>query len=84
MELSEKIQKQIAAGFSVSDIKENLQAEGHDKAEIEKELSQHSAAVQSTGHVSTKAVLIGNRLQSFRKMHSFTIRFNFLKNFLLT
>lgn len=59
MELSEKIQKQIAAGFSASDINENLQAEGYDKAEIEKELSQHRTAEQSTGQVSTKAVLIG-------------------------
>ena len=59
MELQEKIEKQISAGFSKEEIYNQLLADGHTKEEIDKQLADTNATIRSSNQVSGKSMLIG-------------------------
>jgi hypothetical protein len=59
MEIKEKIQKQLSAGFSTAEIYNSLLADGHPKEEIDKEITFEAAAIQDTKKKSSKNIWLG-------------------------
>jgi|GEM_PF-3840023 len=59
MELKEKIEKQISAGFSKEEIYNQLLADGHSKEEIDKQLKETNIAIKNNSAVSGKTILVG-------------------------
>jgi len=59
MDLKEKVEKQISAGFSKEEINQQLLADGHTQEEINQQLKDTDIAIRSNSQVSGKAVLIG-------------------------
>lgn len=59
MELKEKVEKQLAAGFQTQEIYTNLVNEGYSKEEIEREFEPAVVAHNSSGGVSTKGIIFG-------------------------
>ena len=59
MELKEKIEKQISAGFSKEQIYNQLLADGHTKEEIDTQLKETNVAIKNNNSASGKSLLIG-------------------------
>jgi hypothetical protein len=59
MELDEKIEKQVNAGFTKEQIVENLLGEGHSKEEIESQLKAIPIEINASKGTSTKNILLG-------------------------
>ncbi len=59
MELKEKVEKQIAAGFTQQEIYNNLILEGHSQTEIDTAYGSTVTEHNRSNTVSTKSILLG-------------------------
>lgn len=59
MELKDKIEKQIEAGFTLDEIIKNLLADGYSREEINDNFKAVSAQIKKTGKIPARSLFIG-------------------------
>jgi hypothetical protein len=59
MELKEKVEKQVAAGFTIEEISSNLASDGYSKEEVDRELAEVTVQIQSERKASSKGMWVG-------------------------
>jgi hypothetical protein len=60
MDIKEKISKQLSAGYSNTEIYDNLLSDGHPREEIDQEFTLIAQEAKERSQVSTKGILLGS------------------------